>query len=442
MKYNAPAFDEYNIVGTLNKFSEILVNKLERLLTRLVEFAIKRIDESHKKREIKFFPISRVRETRRLAGLTGMFQISSTKIDRVLTGSFDSDDLRKIYSTVIWPSQEFQEVKDYIDTKFPEHASNLEKFEFSLFASAVHNHFWNLPPMPVKSIIVAFLNELFHKPIPWEITIWLTGMQMLDDFQTQEVTIKKPTEEDLMIERNEDDPPFWYKNPKQIVPSAILETTFYPSEQDAQVFVFVSRLLTSLKLFRPGIEEIITFENPVSLVSYSQQKLENPNVRERGGYSISKDDFDELKFHIENLPSLIPKEILKGPYDQSTRLAVAYQCYSNALYNLEVPNEVLTEVIRGIESLYLELDKEHGKASRLGNRVSTILSQGKKNLKEIKKTVSKSYVLVRNPTSHGTPMDTKMQYSVKERIPVMIGYLRKSLLILIEEGKDSFLDRF
>ncbi len=184
------------------------------------------------------------------------------------------------------------------------------------------------------------------------------------------------------------------------------------------------------------------FENPKSLVSNSPQKSENIVAHERGGRLITNSDFDELKYHIIDLPQLIPKDLLMGPYHQNTRLAVAYQCYSNAIYKLDAPNEILSEVIRGIESLYLPMDRNPGKGSRLARRVAAVLSNEDLDAREIKTNIKESYFAIRNPTSHGTPLDKKKQFSANERIPVLIEYLRNSILILIKEENESFIDRF
>ena len=375
--------------------------------------------------------------------MTGIFsRLGSTKTERVLTGRFIPNKLGEFIDGTVMLSQEYRDVEEYIKMKYPDYQVNFEKFRFHLFQSTIHNHFWNLSPMPLQKIIDAFLNELFHRPIPWEITIWLTGLNLEDNFQHQGFRIEKPTEENLMIERDLNDPPYWLRNARQVVPSAVFETTYRPEEGLGQVYFYVQRLLISLNLFRPGIEEVMIFENPVSLISYSPQRLDNPAVRERLGAAVTEGDFDELKFHITTLPRLITKEMIKGPLYQSTRLAVGYQCYSKAIFKLVAPNEILTELVRGLESLYLELDENTGKATRLGGRVSKAVSCNGLKPNEIKKIVSKSYAIVRSPTSHGTPTTIEKQKSARKRIPTMVELLRKSLLLLIKDGRQSFLNDF
>ncbi len=226
--------------------------ELEDLLLKLAELSINKVGRAQKESRIRFMVIPRIRETRRVA--QGKFtQMSSTKIENAVICRFHHDDLRNLFEAEIMPAKEYQDTHEFIQSSHPEHLKNLEKDGFFFFASVVHNHFWNVPPDPVTDITNIFLNDLFGKPIPWEITIWLIGFYLESDFQYKNITIKTPTEEDLMIERGLGDPAFWLRT-RRTIPSAILETIFIPDEHFEQPYDYVAKLIISLKLFRPGID--------------------------------------------------------------------------------------------------------------------------------------------------------------------------------------------
>lgn len=408
------------------------------MLERFIDFAIDEVDSAHKEDRIRFQLIPMIRETRRQ--FTGDFSgLSSTLIDKAITGVFHPEDFRKFFIEHIKTSEEYNEIVDFVETEFPEFKANLESLDFYLFSRAIRNHFWNIKPDIQSLVVEEFLNEFFEKPIPWKISIWLTGLSTDVDHDFQKIIIKKPTEEDIAIYRNMDEPPFWYKNPDRIVPGAILETTYEPDGQSEALFLFVRRLMMSLTLFKPGVDDLVRFYRPISLRSYSPHKEENPNARERGGYKLKETDRDELKYHLLELPELLPKNMLRSPHHQSSRLVVAYQCYTNAIYKLEVRSEIYTELVRGIESLYLPLDEKRAKARRLAKRVSEILSAEGFDAGEVKKNVEKAYVVVRNPSSHGSPINIKEQNRISKYIPLMIEYLRKSMLLLLKQGNESFI---
>ena len=419
------------------------MNEFHELLRDFVAFSISEIGVLHGEKRIGFCLIPKVQETRRMFTDIGS-RMSFTDAKRVTGGRFDPHDIHSVFQETLRKSVHYLRIREHLakNSQNSGAAEEVDNLLHHLVYSTSQNHFWSVSPGPVEPFIEAFLVDIFKKPIPWEITIWLSGLDLgglvLDSGR---ITIRTPTDDDLLIERDADEPAFWSRDPERVIPSAVLETTYYPvgGFPGAGPFGYLTRLLIALKLFQPGVHEVVVFERPRSLVSYSPHRIVNDKAHQWNGRTNSFSELKELEYHVSLLPDLIPRELVRIR-PRKTRLSIAYNCYLNAIFTLILPDERITEAVRGLESIYLETDRKGGIGGRLAKKMSEILGSEGLDKRVVRKDIIDAYTMIRNPSAHGTPLTDEQHEMANRLVASITEYLQRRILMLIRNGKGTFLD--
>ena len=98
-------------------------------------------------------------------------------------------------------------------------------------------------------------------------------------------------------------------------------------------------------------------------------------------------------------------------------------------------------VIMGLEPLFLP-EMKTGKGKRLGIRLSVILEEFGFKINEVKTNSEEAYQ-IRNYIAHGKKMSKKMEERMNELYPLLLNYLRISLIIFllnIDKGRNGFVN--
>lgn len=282
------------------------------------------------------------------------------------------------------------------------------------------------------------VKEILCQKRLYTVRMWMVGLHVLDNnIDGEGFLLRSTTQDDLTDIYPTGNPPIWYKQSDRIIPTSILEIEIEAINQP-ELSRKISRKMISLLLFRGSIDYWKYRAVPDS-IECDYDLMINTLAKNTAGVKVTPDDLDEIAFHLNELPELIPKTILRGRYHQDTGLAIAYHKYEEAVKEKFTPQEIVNNCVIGLESIYLKLDYKKNKGSRLATAVSKILKNEGFNEPEVKKNVKNAYSKIRNKISHGTPLNKEARYLSQQLVGPLLEYLRKSIINLLKSGCYDFV---
>lgn len=281
----------------------------------------------------------------------------------------------------------------------------------------------------------AATNELLSHKRTYNVKMWMTGLYI--DGRTirgRGFVLRSPMQTDLTSTYPFGGKSIWNKETR-IIPTSILEIKLRARNQP-ELSQMISKLEMSLKLFNGSINYWRYIAIPDG-VDYDQDIMGNLDVKNTSGVRVSLDDKTELIFHLQELPKLIPEEMMRWRVRQDSGLVVAHNMYEKSVKEYS-PENVVNNAVIGLESMYLELDYKRDKGPRLAKLVSSILGNEKFQKEEVRENVRNAYRRIRNKMSHGSPLDNDDRLVAAEFAGPLINYLRKSIIILLKDGRQDF----
>jgi hypothetical protein len=282
----------------------------------------------------------------------------------------------------------------------------------------------------------AVTNELLgHKRI-YKIVMWMTGLYVDGhEIRGRGFVFRAPTSTELTFTYPFGGKSIWGDGTNRIIPTSILEIKLKARDQPG-LSQMISKLEMSLKLFKGSINYWRYVATPDD-VDYDQDIMGNLDVRNTSGVRIGLADKNELIFHLQELPKLMPEEMMRWRVRQNTGLVVAYNMYEKSVREFS-PQNVANNAVIGLESMYLELDYKRDKGPRLAKLVSSILENEGFSGSDVRKIVGNAYKRIRNKMSHGSPLNGDDRLLAAELAGPLINYLRNSIIILLKDKRQDF----
>lgn len=166
-------------------------------------------------------------------------------------------------------------------------------------------------------------------------------------------------------------------------------------------------------------------------------------------YSVVSEDVPKLKKFWRRMSDSMPKSFYDISINKSDYITIAYDRYTDALFNSVIFERRIADTIMGLEALFFKPTGEREElAYRLRIRISKLLGLMGYDPHEVKKIINDSYA-IRSLFLHGGVLDygkmkkIEAKYKgIKNILLSVLDYLRASIIamILVQKDKEELID--
>ena len=213
----------------------------------------------------------------------------------------------------------------------------------------------------------------------------------------------------------------------------------------------VQLIISILRLYRVGSIKHISYKMYTkSIIDFGFGSVGTIEVLAPSEkYVIKNEDVAQFKEFFNLMIDHVPKNFDEFTDSDVNHLSTAYKRYCDFLLGSNSDEKKITNLVMGLESLFLKVEEKQELSFRLKMRIAKMLSNFGFNPKEVKKIIAKAYDL-RSLYVHGGHISYKERTELEEKfdnvsqfIKTLSNYLRISILIFILIGisKIEFLDK-
>ena len=165
-------------------------------------------------------------------------------------------------------------------------------------------------------------------------------------------------------------------------------------------------------------------------------------------YLVTEEDVPKLKKFWQVISNVMPPTFFESDMTKIDYLTVAYNRYTDALFQNGVLERRIANAVMGLEALFIKSGEVQELVYRLTLRMSKLLSFLGYEPYEVKKIVNDAYK-VRNLFAHGGHLSYKEKRKleskykdVKNLLQQLLEYLRISIIVMIlsNREKDELID--
>jgi len=298
-------------------------------------------------------------------------------------------------------------------------------------------------------LLNTFSRELKGDPIKMKAFVEVTGLTLepIEIQITPEIKLRRPKKEDL--EKENTISPFYSRDLLSLeYPSAIIEIEIF-GKSAVELQNYIEKTITLLRLFGSGGVKYIRYTMSSESISLPIGGTTTSGDRSRSNqfYIINTKDIQGLKKFWEEVSNILVQGFNQDQFSNtSPNLFFSYQRYSEAILSIDTIEKKIVNTISGLESLYLNTDRELSKYLRLS--VSKTMSLFGYDPYETMKQMKDSYE-IRSIFIHGDLLKYNkkkkfiMKYGSLEKLfNSVVNYLRISIIFLLvsKMGKKEFID--
>jgi len=291
----------------------------------------------------------------------------------------------------------------------------------------------------ILDIIVTFIKDLDRSPIEWNLKVWLEGIWLdIEEISIEKgITIRKPQPSDLEYEYPVGMPLLSVHYESINHPSAVLEITKRTRNQ-SDINFEIEKIILALQLYKIGsVNKILAEWRPKSILNFDGTT--SSFIRwwtTTYKYPITKEDVKSLPQFVKMIKPLIPTDNKTGRPLSSNPIGIAILRYQDSLFKPEAIENKIAYTIMGLEALYLKANEREELSHRLAQRTAKIMEFFNEPPIKVYSIVKNAYE-IRSSFVHGSPVSVKDSRKTKEILDKIIDYLRKSIFIFLQIGKEK-----
>jgi hypothetical protein len=326
----------------------------------------------------------------------------------------------------------------------------LEAFVRKLVQECLHKSFLaeKFEENDIDNIIKIFLKDLHEEPVRCGAKIELEGVTLRPDKVelSYGITLRKTKIEDIEKEF----PAFSFTQlnfPSK--PSAILNIEFFGRPNEIQRKV--EQAITILRLFKVGSVTWTRYHmfsdsiiDPMANATVGSNRIGTAYET----YLITEEEAPKLKKFWQTISNIMPSSFFELDKTRIDHLTVAYNRYTDSLFQNGILERRIANAVMGLEALILKPGEIQELPYRLGIRVSKIFALLEYDPHETKKAIIEAYK-VRNLFAHGGQLNDKGKKKLESRykdpknlLLSILNYLRILIIIMVisKRKKDEFID--
>jgi hypothetical protein len=283
----------------------------------------------------------------------------------------------------------------------------------------------------IQRDVLIFLSEVELKPKKYKFTCYLSGIYLKQNSIAinENALIRKIKESDIYMIRPYYDDRIRIEPPSNISPS-ILELQMY-ARKKIECRDFLNRILNALRLYKLGA---IDLQREIKIID---TMIEENDFEESGWIEkyphyryVIKENETEVFVRFINTVENILKLIADS---KNYHISTALDRYNFALLESIPKDKRLMMAVMGLEALYIN---EHDEVSfRFRLRLTKLLMLLGLADKVVINKIKKAYVY-RSDIVHGRQLSKEEMEDINKLLPVILNYLRVSLIIYICESKN------
>jgi hypothetical protein len=323
-----------------------------------------------------------------------------------------------------------------------------ESFVLTIIPLCLENR--NISVSKISELIDNFLLELKNKPLKSGAIVQLEGLILRPDMIeiSHDIAIRKPRKEDF----ERDVPVYGFFNIQDHLsyPTAFLEISIITiSPRDVQDAI--NRTVTILRLLRPGSVKYITYRlhsDAIARMFFGTMSsgIKSPALEK---YVVTEEEVDKLKIFYDRLLPYLPSNLYKPDVGREDHISIAYNLYSEALFQGGIIERRIAYAIMGLEAIYFKPSGEQQELIyRLSIRVAKVLGNFSFAPIQTRSTLKDAYT-VRSIFSHGGHLEYKLKKKFDDKynginnlLYDILDFLRLSIIlsITIRMDKEEFID--
>jgi len=269
--------------------------------------------------------------------------------------------------------------------------------------------------------------------------VWLEGIWLdIEEISIEKgITIRKPQPSDLEYEYPVGMPLLSVHYESMHHPSAILEIT-KRTRNRSEISIEIEKIILALQLYKIGsVNKILAEWRPKSILNFGGTT--SSFIRwwaTTYKYPITEEDVKTLPQFINMIKPLIPTDNKTGRPLSSNPIGIAILRYQDSLFKPEAIENKIAYTIMGLEALYLKANEREELSHRLAQRTAKMMESFNEPPIKVYNIVKNAYE-IRSSFVHGSHVSVEDPRKTKEILDKIIDYLRKSILIFLQIGKEK-----
>lgn len=323
----------------------------------------------------------------------------------------------------------------------------LEYFVGKLIRECLYNP--KFEETDIDALQKTFLKDLRKEPVKYGAEVELDGIILGPDRvePSYGITLKRTKIEDLEREF----PVYGLMQPHFLsTPSAILNIEFLGRGAN-EIQRRVEQLIAILRLFKVGSVKWMRYRMYSDSITDLMAHGTLTSGRTKAAlekYLVTEEDVPKLRKFWQAISNVIPSSFFESGITKTDYLTVAYNRYSDSLFQNGILERRIANAVMGLEALFLKSGEVHELVYRLSFRASKLLSLLGYGPYEVKKIVTDAYK-VRNIFAHGGHLSYKEKKKIESKygdvmnfLRPLLDYLRISIIVMMLNGreKDEFID--
>jgi len=375
----------------------------------------------------------------------------TTKYERILRYSWDSDDLRRYLDEVVVAMPEFVECEVALREAHPDCQYDVSKMLLSLLGIATTEAAEPDREATLPGRVEALLDDLRMEPAKYKMKVWIDGLFMEDEVVEfgDGLTLRRPRPSDFEEEQSADPLVSRFSAAlESSIPAAILEFE-YRAQQTNLVQERVEHLSEMLCLFRLGAVK----HSKYTITSHSFRTFPMPGTINLGGgggsspefqYTIRHTDAEPLDKFYKAMIDILPPDPSFNPKERTNLLIIPFPRFKDGLHSGTYERRI-TSAITCLEGLYFKPEELSELAHRLGQRVAVTLRHFGHDPAQVFDTIGKAYK-IRSRFVHGDFIPEKHLKDALSLCRAVLEYARISLVVAMQlrltnkESKKSHLE--
>jgi len=328
-----------------------------------------------------------------------------------------------------------------------EKESTLDYFVGKIIRECLQNPRFDEPDIDV--LIQIFLKDLNGEPVRYGAKVELIGIILRPDSVklTHGITLRRTKIEDLEKEF----PAYGIIRPSFFpIPSAILNIEFLGRGVN-EIQRKIEQSIVILRLFKVGSVKWTRYY----MYSDSITDITAGGISTSGGiktalekYLVTEEDVSKLKKFWKTIGDVLPRSLFEAGMPKTDYITIAYNRYSDSLFQNGVLERRIANVVMGLEALYLKSGEVQELVYRLSYRMGKLLSLLGYDPYEVIKIVRDAYN-IRNIFAHGGHLSYKRKKKLESKykdikyfLLRLLEYLRVSIILMLlsKKEKDELID--
>jgi hypothetical protein len=296
----------------------------------------------------------------------------------------------------------------------------------------------------IDALVKTFLKDLHEEPVKYGAKVELDGIVLRSEKvePSYGITLKQTKIEDLEREIPEYD----FIQPHFLpTPSAIMNIEFLGRGAN-EIERRLEQSIAILRLFKVGSVKWIRYHMYTDSITDHMAHFIVTSGRTEVAhekYLVTEEDVPKLRKFWQAIGNVMPLSFYESSITKIDYLTVAYNRYSDSLFQNGILERRIANAVMGLEALFLKSGEVQELVYRLNLRMSKILSLLGFDPHEVKKIVSDAYK-VRNIFAHGGHLSYKEKRKIESKykdiknfLRTLLEYLRISIIVMMLSNKEK-----